>query len=142
MKKAGYLCKTTGYWKVKAVDHPSLQNLKPKHRYILNHRLVMEAKLGRYLTSDEFVLHKDGNNTNDDPENLVLGDSKTQNKVHKRVKSFMSKGGKMPPAWSRGKTKKDFPQLSKHGVKKGNIPWNKNKKGYKHRKPSRSVLKP
>ena len=31
--------------------------------------------------------------------------------------------------WVTGKTKKDFPQLSNSGVKKGNIPWNKGKKG-------------
>lgn len=27
------------------------------------------------------------------PENLILGDSKTQNKVHKRVRSYIKKGG-------------------------------------------------
>jgi hypothetical protein len=29
--------------------------------------------------------------------------------------------------WNEGKTKKDYPQLSNSGVKKGNIPWNKGK---------------
>ena len=29
--------------------------------------------------------------------------------------------------WHKGKTKKQFPQLSNSGVKKGNIPWNKGK---------------
>lgn len=37
------------------------------------------------------------------------------------------KKGVLP--WSNGKTKKDFPQLSNSGVKKGNKPWNKGKKG-------------
>lgn len=32
------------------------------------------------------------------------------------------------PSWIKGKTKKDYPQLSNTGVKKGNIPWNKGKK--------------
>jgi len=31
--------------------------------------------------------------------------------------------------WCEGKTKEDYPQLSNSGVKKGNIPWNKNTKG-------------
>lgn len=31
-------------------------------------------------------------------------------------------------AWNKGKTKADFPQLSRSGVKKGNQPWNKGKK--------------
>lgn len=29
-------------------------------------------------------------------------------------------------AWNKGKSKKEFPLLSNSGVKKGNIPWNKN----------------
>jgi hypothetical protein len=32
-------------------------------------------------------------------------------------------------AWNKGKSKKEFPQLSASGVKGGNIPWNKGKKG-------------
>lgn len=32
-------------------------------------------------------------------------------------------------AWNKGKTKEDYPQLSHSGVKEGNIPWNKDKKG-------------
>jgi 5-methylcytosine-specific restriction endonuclease McrA len=38
--------------------------------------------------------------------------------IYKRIKA----------TWIKGKTKKDYPQLSNLGVKKGNIPWNKNKK--------------
>ena len=35
--------------------------------------------------------------------------------------------GRIP--WNKGKTKKDFPQLSNSGVKKGHIPWCKGTKG-------------
>ena len=39
------------------------------------------------------------------------------------------------PAWNKGKTKLEFPQLSNSGVKKGNIPFNKGKKlSESHRK--------
>jgi len=31
--------------------------------------------------------------------------------------------------WNKSLTKKEAPQLSKSGVKKGNVPWNKGKKG-------------
>lgn len=94
MKANGrYFDKKTGYWKVKAPDHPAVAHLKPKHQYVLEHRLVMEEKLGRFLKSDEFVLHKDGDRVNNDPDNLVLGDSKTQNKVHKRITKYVKKGG-------------------------------------------------
>lgn len=35
--------------------------------------------------------------------------------------------GRVP--WNKGKTKKQFPQLSNSGVKKGNVSWNKGTKG-------------
>ncbi len=40
--------------------------------YALEHRVVMEKKLGRYLTSEEVVHHKDFNPSNNDPDNLEL----------------------------------------------------------------------
>jgi hypothetical protein len=36
------------------------------------HRVLMENKLGRLLTSEEFVHHIDENKTNDSPDNLEL----------------------------------------------------------------------
>lgn len=88
-----YLDKAVGRWKVKSLGHPAVSHLKPKHQYVLEHRLVMEKILGRYLRSDEFVLHEDGDGENNDPGNLILGDSSSQNQVHKRVKKFIKKGG-------------------------------------------------
>ena len=88
-----YFDRNIGYWKVKAPDHPSVAHLKPKHQYVLEHRIIMEEILGRYLKSEEFVLHKDGDKTNNDLDNLILGDSKTQNKVHKRVRDYIKRGG-------------------------------------------------
>jgi len=38
--------------------------------YVAVHRLVMEKKLGRYLTKTEVVDHIDGNPTNNHPDNL------------------------------------------------------------------------
>lgn len=47
-------------------------------------------------------------------------------------------------AWNKGKTKIEFPQLSRSGVKLGNIPWNKGKCGYfvKHEGQFRKGLSP
>lgn len=42
----------------------------------LEHRLVMEAILGRPLWGDENVHHKDGNRLNNDPDNLELWSTK------------------------------------------------------------------
>ena len=49
-------------------DHPNCT----KARYVAEHRLVMEAKLGRYLERHEVVHHIDGDPLNNDLSNLVL----------------------------------------------------------------------
>lgn len=45
---------------------------KTARGWILVHRLVMERKLGRCLTSNELVTFKDGDRTNLDPANLIV----------------------------------------------------------------------
>lgn len=55
-----------GYWLVKVNDHP----YATKGGYVREHRLVMEAVLGRYLRPGEVVDHIDGDTSNNDPSNL------------------------------------------------------------------------
>lgn len=57
-----------GYVLVKANDHPNCD----RHGYVREHRLVMERTLGRLLTADEVVHHKDGDKQNNDPDNLEV----------------------------------------------------------------------
>lgn len=58
-----------GYVKVLCPDHP----FADKRGYIMEHRLVMEKKLGRYLMPWEIVHHKEGVPKDDNrPENLEL----------------------------------------------------------------------
>jgi len=60
---------TNGYVFVKApVGHPR----PDANDYILEHRLVMESKIGRYLKPWECVHHIDGDTQNNSPENLEL----------------------------------------------------------------------
>lgn len=57
-----------GYRYIYMPDHPNCINGK----YVAEHRLVMESKLGRYLDRKEVVHHKDGNRLNNDSTNLEL----------------------------------------------------------------------
>lgn len=62
-----------GYWYVYSPDHP----MRTKAGYMLEHRLEMEKKLGRYLKRDEVVHHIDGNPQNNHPENLMVFQTNT-----------------------------------------------------------------
>ena len=81
-------------------NHPHARN-----GYVLEHRLVMESMLGRYLEPDEVVHHKDGNIQNNDPSNLELFD---KNGDHLR-KSLTGKC----PKWTVGGRERILRAISK-----------------------------
>lgn len=78
MRNAAYRCGRRiglgGYATIAApVDHPTAPILKGKNRpHILEHRLVMEQKLGRHLLPEEVVDHIDGLTLHNHPDNLRL----------------------------------------------------------------------
>ena len=49
-------------------DHPSAN----KWGYVYRYRILVEESIGRFLTSDEIVHHKDGDKSNDAIENLEI----------------------------------------------------------------------
>ena len=70
-----------GYIAIYKPDHPSVKN-KP---YIMEHRLVMEKFLGRYLFPWETIHHKNGIKTDNRIENLKLLPSNEHNTKIQKV---------------------------------------------------------
>jgi len=66
--RGGYVVDAEGYILEKCPDHPQADHLG----YVRQHRLVMEKVLGRYLTPEEVVDHKDRDTSYNDPGNLEL----------------------------------------------------------------------
>lgn len=59
-------------------EHPNAT----KHGYVLHHRVVMENFIGRILTAEEVVHHKDENKKNNDLINLELMTRAEHQKLH------------------------------------------------------------
>lgn len=71
---------TKGYVLEYAPDHPAAATYKG---YVPQHRLVMEQALGRYLSSDELVHHRNEIKTDNRLENLELTARSSHIKHHK-----------------------------------------------------------
>ena len=77
----GGKCKTKeGYILIRCLNHPFAQ----ANGYYKEHRLVMEKVIGRYLTRDEVVHHKNEIKTDNRPENLYLTNHSDHGKSHWR----------------------------------------------------------
>ena len=77
----GYRRKTAkGYFARYVPWHPYAS----KDGLVMEHRLVMEGLIGRYLTPDEVVHHKDGNKANNSPDNLQLMTQKEHTIMHNK----------------------------------------------------------
>lgn len=76
--KGGAVIDTNGYRRIKMPDHPSADN----HRYVLEHRYVMELMIGRLLRPEERVHHIDENKLNNSVNNLMLFATQSEHQKH------------------------------------------------------------
>lgn len=76
--KGGRRKTSEGYIYVYSPKHP----FRADGNYVMEHRLVMEASLGRYLTPTEVVHHKNGNKKDNKIENLELLASRGEHTRH------------------------------------------------------------
>jgi HNH endonuclease len=84
--KGGRFTTKLGYVNILIPDHPNANH----KGYVREHRLVMEKHLGRYLTEDEVVHHKDGNPSNNNINNLELYSKNSEHMVKNHLTVDMS----------------------------------------------------
>ena len=80
----GRKVRNDGYIFVYVPDHPfAISSGRDRRRvYVLEHRIVMEQHLHRYLDPSEVVHHIDGDNTNNVIDNLRLYSSQSEHISH------------------------------------------------------------
>lgn len=77
--------KHNGYILIYCPKHPTAT----KCGYVLEHRLIVEKKIGRYLKKEENVHHIDFNKSNNDIDNLMLfPTTKAHMSFHQKIKQF------------------------------------------------------
>lgn len=86
--KGGRTKTTFGYMYVISPEHP----FRNCNNYVMEHRLVMEKKLGRYLTKYENIHHKNGIKNDNRVENLQLLTASEHMKLHAKDKIRNKKG--------------------------------------------------
>ena len=108
--KGGIKVDPDGYVHIYKPEHPF-----NNHGYVLEHRLVIEEHLGRYLTKEEIVHHKNGIKNDNKLENLIIHTRKSHAALHlkgnkimlgknlsKRVKDKISKN--LKKYWNKNHT--------------------------------------
>ena len=88
--KGGRKFDKDGYIHIYKPDHPFNNN-----KYVLEHRLVMEEYLGRYLTKEEIIHHKNEIKDDNRLENLAIYTRGSHASIHLKGNKIML-GRKLP----------------------------------------------
>ena len=83
--KGGRYQDKDSYWYILKSEHPRAN----KSGYILEHILITEEKLGRYLKDGEVVHHIDGDRTNNNPSNLYVCEKGEHHSLHWKMNSMI-----------------------------------------------------
>jgi hypothetical protein len=103
-----------GYIVVKKWNHPYCD----VQGYVLEHRLVMEKYLGRYLDPNEVIHHINKNKSDNRIENLMLFENHSKHQIYEKIKDMSDRICLL--------CKSDKTYIDKHGY----IKWHRHDNGF------------
>lgn len=122
--KGGVVRNRAGYIEVYCPNHPHQR----KHtKYVLQHRLVMEEHLGRFLAKSEVVHHKNGDKTDNRIENLELFSSNAEHlaaTLKGNVPKWTKEGKRRIADGQKNRTRPPMPEEQKHYHRCRCLLWN------------------
>ena len=96
-----------GYIVVYKPEHTKAMNSKNWKGYVYEHIIIAEEDYGRQIKDNEVVHHLDMDRSNNSPNNLIILDKKSHNKIHK----WINRGAPLPKGSERIPVNSEKPKL-------------------------------